>query len=291
MVLFQVKDSLGKIFPKLNSCAQASVTYHDIFDYPLTEGELIKWEAGKDFVGSKKTKTKVLFDNGFYFLSGREGLIHKRLLRERNYIRKLTIARKAGKICNVIPGIVGVFVTGAVAMNNADDKADVDLMVVSKGGFLWTTRALVVTLFRLIGFPVRKFGDSDEKDKLCFNLWLDEEALSWPAKKRNIYSAHEIAQVQPIVNKNNIYERFLYANRWIKTYWPNSVRIVKPKRRSKYKINNILFLGEVVARESQRLYMRRKITKEIIGKNRAVFHPNDMTSLVLAKFEKGLTEA
>lgn len=289
MALFQLRDKLNNKTPNLNPHAQASVIYHDIFEYPLTEGELIKWEVGREVLKNKKAAGKIIFKNGFYFLSGKEGYTFKRLLRERNYINKVTIARKAGNILNHILSIKGLFITGALAMNSADKNADVDLLVITRRGLMWTSRALVLLLFRLLGFPTRKFGDKNEKDKLCFNLWLDEENLSWPSKKRNIFSAHEIAQIKPIINKDNIYERFLYANRWLKDYWPNSVRIIKPKRRPKGKMINLLYLIEAFARKSQYFYMKRKITKEVVGKNKAVFHPKDISSFVLAKFEKGLS--
>jgi hypothetical protein len=291
MALFQLRDKLNNKTATLNPRAQASVIYHDIFEYPLTGGELIKWEVGREVLKNKRATKKIIFKNGFYFLSGKEGYTFKRLLRERNYNNKVTIARKAGNILNYIPSIKGLFITGALAMNSADKNADVDLLVITQSGLMWTSRALVLILLRLLGFPTRRFDDKNEKDKLCLNLWLDEENLSWPPNKRNIFSAHEIAQIKPIINKDNIYESFLYSNRWLKRYWPNSVRIIKPKRRSKGKMINFLYLIEAFARESQYLYMKRKITKEIVGKNKAVFHPKDISSFVLAKFEEGLSGA
>lgn len=291
MVLFQLRGKLKNNSPDINLRAQASVVYHDIFEYPLKEGELIKWEVGKEIVKDKKAVEKIVFKNGFYFLSGKEGNTFKRLLRERNYNNKTNIARKAGNIIERIPGVIGVFITGALAMNSADKNSDIDLLVIAKRGQLWTTRALVLVLLRLLGFPTRQFGDKNEKDKLCLNLWLDEGSLIWPSQKRNIFSAHEIAQIKPIVNKDRIYERFLYSNHWLKRFWPNSVRIVKPQRFPRASLTNIQFFIEGVARRSQYLYMKKKITKEVIRKNKAVFHPNDISSFVLDKFEKGLSGA
>ncbi len=289
MVSFPAKGKQRRSHPNLSPRAQASVIYHSIFDYPLTEGELIKWEVGKRVVVNKKIGTKITFGNNYYFISGNEGQVTRRLLRERNYIKKMEIARKAGTILNIIPAVSGVFISGALAMNNAKEKSDVDLLVVTKRGQLWTARAMTLLLFRLLGFPVRKYGEKDERNKLCFNLWLDEGALSWPKERRSLFSAHEIAQTKPIVNKDKIYERFLYSNRWLKSYWPNSVRIVKPPFRRQRKITNLLFFIEALARQSQYLYMKRKRTIETVSKNRAIFHPIDLEPVVLKKFKKGLT--
>jgi hypothetical protein len=283
MVLLQVKDRQSRI-SELSSSARTSVIYHSLFDYPLKEGELIKWEVAKKIAAKTKSDAAVIHKGGYYFLKGQRGLLLKRTRRERIFPRKMKIARKIGQIINFIPTLKGVFVTGALAMGNADQKSDIDLMFVTNKGALWLSRGLTLLLLKLTGIKTRKYGNPSQEDRLCLNLWLDETALVWPKRNRNLFSAHEIAQVIPLINKNEIYERFLFANRWLKDYWPNSVRIVKPK---KTKIKPLLFWlrpFEALARYSQYLYMRKKITREIIEKNKAVFHPRDIESPLLARF-------
>ena len=79
----------------------ASLVYHDIFDYPLSLGELIKWRAGDKLIIDNE-KLTISYKNGFYFFKGKEGIVLKRLLRERISARKLEIARKAGRILRLI---------------------------------------------------------------------------------------------------------------------------------------------------------------------------------------------
>ena len=297
MALLQVKGRNKVAASNLSPYAQASIVYHDIFDYPLTEGQLIKWELGKASLRRRKITKQFVFKNGFYFISGHESLVFKRIIRERNYFNKLNITRKAGNILKIIPGVRGAFVTGALAMNNADRAADVDLLIVAKKGQLWTSRLVTLLIFRLIGFPLRKAGYPDQKDELCLNMWLDESSLGWPKKKRNLFSAHEIAQITPIVNKGQIYERFLYSNRWLKRYWPNAVKIQNPKSEIRNKLEFSIFkhlniVLDLVLRASnsiafklQYLYMRRKITKEVVSASRAIFHPNDLEAIILTRFK------
>ena len=112
-------------------------------------------------------------------------------------------------------------------------------------------------------------------------MWLDESDLVW-ISPRNVYTAHEIGQIMPLVNKNGIYENFLEKNKWILKYWPNSVKIQNSKVKSK---NQAFDPGiiEKLAFWLQRRYMKSKMTREVITKTRAIFHPNDWGEVVLSR--------
>lgn len=257
-----------------------SVIYHDFFDYPLNFSELIKWKASPDLevnVGSKN----IISRNGFYFLEGKEGLIFKRLLRNRISSKKILIAKKAAKILALFPTIKMAALTGSLAMGNSADDGDIDLLIVTKNNLLWTTRMLVLAVFALLRFPVRRSWDKNQKDKLCLNIWMDEADLCW-RYDRNIYTAHEIAQTTPLFNKNKTFEKFITQNMWVKKYWPGAVGNIK-------KINKVNFskkvsLAEKISYKLQYLHMKNKITRETISPTRALFHPQDWSRIVLRKF-------
>ena len=118
-------------------------------------------------------------------------------------------------------------------------------------------------------------------------MWLDESDLIWSRKERNIFTAHEIAQIVPLVNKKKTYEKFISKNSWLRDYWPNAVRIRKQKReKSKMNLFSLpLKLLEPLAYKSQYLYMKRKMTREIATATRAVFHPVDWTEIVMSRFQ------
>lgn len=272
----------------LDASEVSSLIYHDIFDYPLSLGELMKWRAGKKLTINNEELT-IKSRNGFYFFKGRDGIILKRLLRERISAKKFEIARKAGQILRLIPTIKMVAVTGALAMGNAEGESDIDLMIISKSGTLWTTRLITLLFLDLLGIPRRKYGDRNQKDKLCLNIWLDETSLTWPKKNRNSYTAHEICQTRPLVNKDKTYDRFIYENLWVKEFWPNAIKIDR-KRGEKQKsglLMNVFYLFssviEPLAFRLQMFYMRKKITKERVGKKSALFHPTDWWAVLKTK--------
>jgi predicted nucleotidyltransferase len=260
---------------------KTSVTYHNLFDYPLSFSDLIKWTSNKSIGNSQGKEINVIRKNNFYFLEGREGLIYKRLLRKRISAKKNKIAKKAANILSFIPWIKMIAVTGSLAMENASEESDIDLMVVTKKGLLWTTRIFSYLLINLFGIQTRKPNDSNQKDKLCLNIWLDEGDLIWSKKDRNLYTAHEIAQIVPLVNKDNTYEKIIYQNKWILNFWPNAVRINK---KNEINSKNVNFSAvEKFAYWLQRNHMKSKLTRETVTPTRALFHPQDWGKIIEQK--------
>lgn len=268
-----VLQRVNKIGDIVSPTTLASIVYHNIFEYPLSSGELIKWEVSPRLIKPYHLPKDIGYQKGYYFINGQEGLLLKRALRKRLSAKKQLIAEKAVRILSLISWIKGIFLTGSVAMGNAQEEGDIDLMIIVSSGRLWTSRLLSFLLLTISGFKMRRHGLMDQKDRLCMNMWLDEHNLVWPEKDRNIFSAHEIIQVKPLLNRNNAYERFLSENKWIKEYWPSSVSIKKSEnkveREKAGRIEKLLF-------KLQHKYMKNKITKEIVREDRAIFHPTDL---------------
>jgi predicted nucleotidyltransferase len=258
-----------------------SVFYHDIFDFPLSFSELIKWQIGET-PQVIKGGLEVSSSGGYYFLEGNNGIVYKRMLRKRISAKKLEIAKKAAKKIAIFPWIKLVAVTGSLAMENCTDESDIDLMIITKRGTLWTSRLFSYLINWLTGMEVRKPSDRTQKDKLCLNLWLDESDLEWSKKDRNIYTAHEIGQIRPLINKDKTYEEFVSKNKWILKHWPNAVKIrnlsLAPKN-SNFKAG----LVEKMAYTLQRVYMKSKITREVVTPTRAIFHPLDWGQVVMGR--------
>jgi hypothetical protein len=170
-------------------------------------------------------------------------------------------------------------ITGALAMGNASEESDIDLLLITKKGALWTTRLITLFLLALFGIKTRRYGNREEKDKLCLNVWLDEGSLIWGKKDRNIYTAHEICQIKPLFDKENTFERFLFANKWIEEYWPNALKTRKVKSKPS-SMNWLLAFIEPLARTFQFWYMRSKVTREVVEKGKALFHPTDWGKVI-----------
>lgn len=280
---------------RLSADSKFVVLYHSFFSYPLKKEEIKKWQPSTS-LRLKFLKTPVVyFAEGFYFIKGKREDIQKRIEREVYSLEKNKIAKKYIQSLKLLPFIKFAGITGSLAMNNADFDSDIDLLIITKKNTLWISRLLVFLFLRIKKVPFRKFKEKKVKDKLCLNMWLDESDLVW--NRQNLFSAHEIAQIIPVLNKDKTYERFIFANRWIFDFWPNSISDKDKKRvfekgclEPKVRFVNIVvylltFFLEPLAYMLQKWYMRWRITREIVLPKRAVFHPVDLDSLIIKKLK------
>jgi predicted nucleotidyltransferase len=264
----------------LGSSDRFSIFYHNLFTYPLTFSELARWTSKNP----PDTPVKVGFRDGFYFIDGSARYIYERAIRHRFSQKKIKIAKKAAKVLSYIPAVKMIGLSGSVAMDNAEKGSDIDLIIVTKRGSLWTTRLVVYGVLNFLRYRLRIPRNLKQKDKLCLNIWLDESDLTWSKKERNFYTAHEILQVIPLVSKDKTFERFLSVNKWAFDYWPNAVssRKINIINTSYSKLRNPNLI-ELIAYKIQYLYMKKKITREIVKPTRAIFHPNNLSKSILSK--------
>lgn len=243
--------------------------------------------------GSWKLDKEVKKKDQFYSLSGREEIIKIRKQREKYSKEKLKIAEKAAKLLKIIPTIIMVAVSGNLAVNNCGLNDDIDFLIVTKRNFLWTTRLLIIVILDLFGLR-RKRKDRDIKNKICLNMFIDENHLSLPEKERNLYTAHEVIQLKMIWDREETYSKFIKNNQWVKEYLPNSIRNVKcplqgkqmSNVKSKGQNSKLYILLEKFLRRIQLYYMSKHRTKEKISEEIIMFHPKDKTEFVLKEYNR-----
>lgn len=292
----------------------STLAYHAIFGYPLTTEEIHRFlivdrptsqsdvqEAITELVRSKR----VIRNSIWYSIPS--SLAKHRLLRRKISAKKLAIARRAATMIAHLPWVKMIAVTGALAMENADENDDIDLMIVTSRNRLWMVRPIVVLLISLF-FRRRKPNLSNKtylanlSNSLCLNLWLDESALEIPQLQRDLYAAHELAQMEPIVDKDGTYERMMALNNWGRRYLANTWEEIKgyqAKRLSGYKpaapsnLINLLAcqpvnLLNLLAFRLQLWYMRPKMTNERVSLHAAFFHPGNRGQTILRLYKIAL---
>lgn len=196
-----------------------TVAYADVFDYPLTEAELHRYLTG--LAASPESIRQALCDDAFLrarlkrldeyiFLAGREQIVARRARRERIAARLWPQARRYGRLIAALPFVRMVAVTGSLAMDNVDEGADLDYLVVARSGRLWLCRALILALGRLAEL---------QGLRLCPNYIISERALEFP--DQSLYSAHELAQMVPLAGLE-VYERIRALNPWVRRFLPNT---------------------------------------------------------------------
>jgi len=186
------------------------------------------------------------------------------------------------KLLGNIPWILLVGVTGSTAAYNALGQSDLDVLIVVRKNRLWVSRFFVVLLLKLVSKYPTKDG---EPGKICPNMYLDEERLAWRKEHQNIYVAHDMLLMQPVINKKNAYLRLLQANGWVFTNFANYVVDLHTKLR-KVKTNESFLFDwlDTVFMWVQVWYMKSKKTTEIAQKNFLHFNKYDNSSHVLHEY-------
>lgn len=223
----------------------STLTWFDIFDYPLTVWEIYKWnlqstvnnqqlttnsqeptfkKIQETLEKSENLKKLITYKNGFYFLKWRDELIKRRkkryLLAEKKY-------KKLLKITNILahlPFVKLIAVADGLSYSNSKEGDDIDLFIITSKNRIWLTRFLSILILKI--FRVRP-TIREKKDKICLNFFISEENLNLEkiclSKMNNlpdIYFIYWLSWLYPIYD-NGIWQKFIQANQWLKKYLPN----------------------------------------------------------------------
>lgn len=207
----------------------ATIVYYDVLDYPLTIFEMEKYlmraevknpsaEEKFDLAGimsileGKELKNLIEEYRGFYFLPNRQDLVAQRIQRNKISEKKIKIALKVIRCLRFVPFIRMAAITGRLAMKNAEEKSDLDLLIVIKKDKLFTGRFLVTALVHLMG--QRRYAEKIT-NRICLNHFITDEFIT---AVQSLFSANEYSFLLPVFG--NLSE-FYAKNSWIKEFKPN----------------------------------------------------------------------
>ena len=277
-----------------------TLLYSSLFDYPLKKEEIYNFLIDKKITKSdfahalKSRKIPVEFNKELYFLKGAKNLVAQRNLREKISGEKLEKAKKIIKKLSLIPTIKLIGISGTLAMKNCKENDDIDIFIISEKGLAWTTRLFTAILLKSMGV-YRDKNSKIHKDKICLNLVLDENNMSFASK--DLFTAHEIVQLLPIFERDGIYKEFISINEWVKKFLPN----VQAKNRTDFSKSANLFdklfilvcgsiFLEKILKILQLSYMKKNITKERLEKGFIGLHPFDYKEHVLKNYQQKLVK-
>ena len=194
-----------------------SVAYSDIFDYPVTAAEVhraLTIEASLDQVervlrSERLVPPLLTFRHPYFCLAGREHVFETRQRRRRHSTRLMRLARAYGALIAHLPFVRMVAVTGSLAVENAEADDDIDYLIVTSPGRVWTARAFTMLTVRVAAL---------KGITLCPNYILSEDALA--LDQHDLYTARELVQMQSIAGYDT-HMRLLDANPWRSDFLPN----------------------------------------------------------------------
>ena len=201
----------------------ATLSYFDIFDYPLTQTEIVQFlktdychEEFFDDLQNLAMESWIYKMDEFYSLREDYSLVQRR--REGNLRAKhmLKTAEKIAGFLSAFPFVKGVAVSGSLSKNFADENSDIDFFIITERNKLWLARTFM-HCFKKVAILLNK------EDLFCMNYYIDEEMLQ--IKEKNIYTAVEIATLLPL-RGIEVFKEFFKQNDWSKNFLPNhSLRV------------------------------------------------------------------
>jgi len=215
MILRAMENTDRDMPGDLASAILHTAAYADVFDYPLTAKEIHRYLTG--LCATAEQVEQLLQEGAFlsrvgeyYMLPAREMLADVRRRREQISNRLWPKALGYGRIAAGIPFVRMLAVTGSLAMNNVENNPDIDYLVVTAPGRLWTVRAMLLALARMAAL---------HGVRICPNYLVTERAMVFP--DQTLYAAHELAQMVPLFGMH-VYAQLCSLNRWKDRFLPNA---------------------------------------------------------------------
>lgn len=279
-----------------------TLKYSDHFGFPLTLQEIhLRLISSKPYSSERVLRTlklmgkkQIIAQTGeYYHFPDRQNLVARRLTRAQKSAPQFAHAKTLSTRLSTIPSVIAIYLTGSLALSNTDSDADIDFMIITRPGRLWTTRLLLTLYTSLLGLR-RTPHSTHNSGKLCLNLYLSPLSYLLPPSKRSLYTAYELIQTVPLYDPQNTHLDLLAANSWIYDYLPNMTPGSDLKGRAQPRPSNLrgrsdpqgfMELIEIFCYHLQLFYMRPKLTREYITPDSAFFHPNNPGAQVLKKLK------
>lgn len=200
-----------------------------------------------------------------FALVNQEHLFSLRIHREEASLRKIGKIQTFLKVMKYIPYVKFLGLSGSISMLNAGFEDDIDLFMITSVDRMWTARFYTLLIAQFYGLR-----GNDNPHMVCLNLIFDERDLFLPSHKRNEYTAHEIIQMKPCINKDKLYEKLLHCNDWAFRFFPNVPKFLLPQhvikkqlaKRNGNKIGNFM---ELILKKLQLSILKKRTTNEFIS--------------------------
>jgi hypothetical protein len=225
---------------ELSKHTLTTLAYYDVLDYPMTSFEIWKYltaipnsqfpisnkiQKNNDVkfslddvikeLENSELKKYVEEHHGFYFLRGRKSLAEERIKRNKISEKKYRMLQKIASILRFVPFVRMMAVTGRVAMKNAEEKSDLDLLIVLKGGKIFTGRILVTLIVHLLG---KRRYKGKITDRVCLNYFITTDSLE--ISQKDMFSSSEYYFMLLLFGEK-VFREFREKNAWISEYKPN----------------------------------------------------------------------
>lgn len=313
MVFMKMTKNMEEKFDTtgLDKAITRTIAFFDMFDFPLTAFEVWKYcEIGCSLFGIMNSldikKEKVETKNGFYFLEGREKIVNTRMKRYNVASEKFKKAIWVSRFFRLIPWIKMIAVGNIIGGNNAKEEGDIDFFIITEKGRIWISRFFSVGIIKLFGLRPEK---GNIKNKICLSFFIAENELNVERlclENGDDYFLYWVANLVPVYDQGNFYEKFIRENQWFRNRLPNwKPAMVVSRRKTKKLFSNFyhdivdVFLGgldRIFKKIQIKIFpheLREEMNKDtrvVVNDNILKFHSNDRRVSYQTQYEEKINE-
>ncbi len=244
-----------------------TVEYAKGFNCSISKDEVAERLLGRDYYNREEIEKEV---------NRAEGVTNNKNVFWKN---KLRLAKMMAKIISKnIKTIEFIGLTGSVAAKYPKKNDDIDFLIVTKKERMWISRLWLKCFLVAHKIPHRRQGKREEKDSLCFNLWLDDNNLAIPKERRSLKNAVDMMIMIPLFDRGNCYQKLLENNEWVKKFAKTPYENKKNFYLENPKKPNILGIAgkwiNYFLFKGQYIYLKKKmINGEYVDIYQAFFNP------------------
>lgn len=174
---------------------------------------------------------RVESNEGFYFLRGSEDTVPIRKERYLMAERKYQHVRRALRAFRYLPFIRCIAVCNTLAYSNTRDEGDLDLLVITRPGRIWTARMLATSLAQLLGW---RPDFRHTRDAVCLSFFLAEDAFDFrqiALEPDDRYLCYWLDQLVPLYGDASAVDSLRKENAWHAAHLPNAYGTFPARRR------------------------------------------------------------
>jgi len=221
-------EDASRVKPELVKSVTDTIRFFDLFDFPLTDEEVMKYlyKYGEPLhIKELQATLKHLVEidklseiKGHFVMPGRESLVETRKARKFIAEKFWNRTKLYGTYMRSVPFTRMIAVCNNLAYNNPSEQSDIDLFIVVKPGRMWLARFLITLILHFFG--VRRHGNK-VAGRFCLSFFVtsDKTAMEeFELEGEDPYLAYWAKNLRPIFGEKD-YLRFQEQNKqWLADY-------------------------------------------------------------------------
>lgn len=237
--MYAIDQPQTRVTAELENSILKVLAWFDLFHYPLPAGEVTFFldrvaspEDLRQALQQLVNNQLIFLHEGYYSLENKTELVNRRLKGNERARHLLKTAHRVGRLLYHFPYVRGICISGSLSKNYADEKADIDLFIITHGNRLWVART-AMHLFKKLTYLCGR------QHWFCMNYYIDEDALQ--IREQNIFTAIELITLMPVCGDKAI-GRLFSENAWASHYLPgySSKPLLNNASGKKYRIKDWL---------------------------------------------------